>query len=201
MLLLAAALLEAAGRLGASMQCSQTLSDLTTRHKKLEPDKPTTTEQAISTTGHSSSHRRRETQLTERSSTLARGVGSLRGAWQGGGQLFEGFWLIAKSGYLCHVCLHFVLHYLVSTFFYFEKTLVVASGGGSASQRVATFATINSMSAGAVALIQLTATVQHAALPPTITFYAVYKVISYTFDMDGVPVHTGQCLLCMYGLS
>ncbi|KAL3148605.1 hypothetical protein ABBQ38_014033 [Trebouxia sp. C0009 RCD-2024] len=158
MLLLAAALLEAAGRLGASMQCSQTLSDLTTRHKKSEPDKPTQSDQAVSTTGQSSSHRRRETQLTERSSAHGPGVGSLRGAWQGGGQLVEGFWLIAKSGYLCHVCLHFVLHYLVSTFFYFEKTLVVASGGGSASQRVATFATINSMSAGAVALIQLTAT-------------------------------------------
>ena len=75
-------------------------------------------------------------------------------------QLLEGFRLIAKSGYLCHVCLHFVLHYIVSTFFYFERTLVVAGGGGSASQRVATFATINSMSAGAVVLIQLTATVQ-----------------------------------------
>ena len=79
---------------------------------------------------------------------------------RGVGQLLGGFRLIARSGYLCHVCLHFVLHYIVSTFFYFEKTLVVASGGGSASQRVATFATINSMSAGAVALIQLTATVQ-----------------------------------------
>ena len=75
-------------------------------------------------------------------------------------QLLEGFRLIVKSGYLCHVCLHFVLHYIVSTFFYFEKTLVVAGNGGSASQRVATFATLNSMSAGAVALIQLTATVR-----------------------------------------
>ena len=74
-------------------------------------------------------------------------------------QSVEGVRLIAKSGYLCHVCLHFILHYIVSTFFYFEKTLVVASGGGNASQRVATFATLNSMSAGAVALIQLTATV------------------------------------------
>lgn len=194
MLLLAAALLEAAGRLGASMQCSQTLSDLTTRHKKSEPDKPTQSDQAVSTTGQSSSHRRRETQLTERSSAHGPGVGSLRGAWQGGGQLVEGFWLIAKSGYLCHVCLHFVLHYLVSTFFYFEKTLVVASGGGSASQRVATFATINSMSAGAVALIQLTATVHHAALPRTVMFYALYKVISYAVNLDGVRVDPGQYL-------
>jgi len=79
---------------------------------------------------------------------------------QGLAQLLEGFRLIARSGYLCHVCLHFVLHYIVSTFFYFEKTLVVAGGGGTASQRVATFATLNSMSAGAVALIQLTATVR-----------------------------------------
>jgi hypothetical protein len=75
-------------------------------------------------------------------------------------QLLEGFRLIARSGYLCHMCLHFVLQYIVSTFFYFEKTLVVAGGGGTASQRVATFATLNSMSAGAVALIQLTATVR-----------------------------------------
>lgn len=93
--------------------------------------------------------------------------GFISGTWdlsavrRGMSQLLEGFKLIARSGYLCHVCLHFVLHYIVSTFFYFEKTLVVASSGGSASQRVATFATINSMSAGAVALIQLTATVQH----------------------------------------
>ena len=79
-------------------------------------------------------------------------------------QSVEGVRLIAKSGYLCHVCLHFVLHYIVSTFFYFEKTLVVASSGGSASQRVATFATLNSMSAGAVALIQLTATVRTSLL-------------------------------------
>lgn len=78
---------------------------------------------------------------------------------QGLWQAIEGVRLIARSGYLCHVCMHFVLHYVVSTFFYFEKTLVVARSGGSASQRVATFANINSMSAGAVALIQLTATV------------------------------------------
>ena len=57
------------------------------------------------------------------------------------------------------MCLHFVLHYIVSTFFYFEKTLVVATAGGSASQMVATFAVMNSLSAGAVAVLQLTATV------------------------------------------
>ena len=168
MLLFAAALLEAAGRLAAAMQCSETFSDLGAQHKKSEPDKQALDKQAVSNAGHNSSHAKlnhRDARLIKDRPKRAQGVCSLSRAQQGLSQLFEGFWLIAKSGYLCHVCLHFVLHYLVSTFFYFEKTLVVASGGGSASQRVATFATINSMSAGAVALIQLTATVHHASSP------------------------------------
>ena len=176
MLLLAAALLEVAGRLAAGMQCSQTLSNLSAHHKKLEHDtdsQPAKSKQAFSDAVQKGAHSysklsHHDTQLTQGRPQLPQGSSS--GAWQGLSQLFEGFQLIAKSSYLCHVCLHFVLHYLMSTFFYFEKTLVVASSGGSASQRVATFATINSMSAGAVALIQLTATVHtshtsHSFLP------------------------------------
>lgn len=169
MLLLAAALLEVAGRLAAGMQCSETLSDLEVHHKKLEHQtgsQPAQSKQAVLVVVHKGIHghsklSHRDTQGTQERPQRPRG--SSTGAWQGLSQLFEGFRLIAKSSYLCHVCLHFVLHYLVSTFFYFEKTLVVASSGGSASQRVATFATMNSMSAGAVALIQLTATVYYSS--------------------------------------
>ena len=165
MLLLAAALLEVAGRLAAAMQCSETLLDLAAHHKRLEHNtgsQPAHNKQALSAVVDNASHS--HSKLSHHAPQLSpeppqRPRGSFSGARQGLSQLFEGFRLIAKSSYLCHVCLHFVLHYLVSTLFYFEKTLVVASGGGSASQRVATFATINSMSAGAVALIQLTATV------------------------------------------
>ena len=169
MLLLAAALLEVAGRLAAAMQCSETLLDMSAHHKKLEHNigiHPAPSKQAAPKPVHKGGHRNsklgdHDPQLMLEPPQQPRGSSS--GAWQGLTQLFEGFRLIAKSSYLCHVCLHFVLHYLVSTLFYFEKTLVVASGGGSASQRVTTFATINSMSAGAVALIQLTATVQRAS--------------------------------------
>ena len=169
MLLVAAALLEVAGRLASAMQCSETLLDLDAHHKKLEDivgSHPAHSKRAVSNAvhkgGHSSSKlNRHDPQLTLE--PLQKPRGSPTGAWQGLGQLFQGFRLIAKSSYLFHVCLHFVLHYLVSTFFYFEKTLVVASGSGSASQRVATFATINSMSAGAVAIIQFTATVHCAS--------------------------------------
>ena len=165
MLLLAATLLEVAGRLAAAMQSSESLSDLDVHHKKLEYDVGSHlahSRQAVSSYKGGPNH----SKLTEHDTHITHELpkstqGSSRGPSQGLSQLFEGFRLIATSSYLCHVCLHFVLHYLVSTFFYFEKTLVVASGGGSASQRVATFATINSMSAGAVALIQLTATVSY----------------------------------------
>ena len=174
MLLLAAALLEVAGRLAAAMQCSETLSDLGVHHKKHEHNigrHPEHSKQAVPNAVHKGGQS--DSKLSHHDPQLTldppqrphKGPhkGSSSGAWQGLSQLFEGFRLIAKSSYLCHVCLHFVLHYLVSTLFYFEKTLVVASSGGSASQRVATFATINSMSAGAVALIQLTATVHCAS--------------------------------------
>lgn len=170
MLLLAATLLEVAGRLAAAMQSSESLSDLSVHYKKHKNDVGSYTaqsRQAVSSHEGCHSHSHSHSKLSEHDTQLTHELpkstqGSSRGPSQGLSQLFEGFRLIAKSSYLCHVCLHFVLHYLVSTFFYFEKTLVVASGGGSASQRVATFATINSMSAGAVALIQLTATVSYA---------------------------------------
>lgn len=165
MLLVSASLLEAAGRLAAAMQCSDTFSTEAVHYKKAEPDRPES-DHAHAHSRHASSSisqshgkpSQRGTKAVQKNSGNTWGTCDLSGAHQGLSQLFEGFRLIAKSGYLCHVCLHFVMHYLISTFFYFEKTLVVASSGGSASQRVATFATINSMSAGAVALIQLTAT-------------------------------------------
>ena len=102
----------------------------------------------------------RQSQGSEEKSQGSASSCSIQSVQQGLAQLLRGFTLIAKSGYLCHVCLHFVLHYIVSTFFYFEKTMVVATAGGSASQMVATFALMNSLSAGAVAILQLTATVR-----------------------------------------
>lgn len=102
----------------------------------------------------------KQSQGREKMSQGSKSSWSIQSVHQGLAQLLRGFTLIAKSGYLCHVCLHFVLHYIVSTFFYFEKTMVVATAGGSASQMVATFALMNSLSAGAVAILQLTATVR-----------------------------------------
>ena len=169
MLLVSAMLLEAAGRMSTVMQCSDSLPKLAAHQKQHEDELqdlqnvPVLTRQAVSSKGHDQSQSQiKFTQRHGKDITTSMSDGhnmSSSAARHGLNQLFEGFRLISKSGYLCYVCLHFVLHYLVSTFFYFEKTLVVASSGGSASQRVATFATINSMSAGPVALIQLTATV------------------------------------------
>ncbi len=151
--------------MASSMQPTHTFEDLS---KKTEPENNSTlakSRQSSSTPLPSQSQR----DFSRPTATRVPSQGSHGSMWvtwdlsavrRGMAQLLEGFRLIARSGYLCHVCLHFVLHYIVSTFFYFEKTLVVAGGGGTASQRVATFATLNSLSAGAVALIQLTATVR-----------------------------------------
>ena len=187
MLLVSATLLEAAGRLAATMQCSDSLSNEAVHHKKSEPDMHESDHahaqrrHASSSVGHS--HAQSHSKPSQHSTKAARdgsrgtwGACDLSGARQGLSQLFEGFWLIAKSGYLCHVCLHFVMHYLVSTFFYFEKTLVVANSCGSASQRVATFATINSMSAAAVAFIQLTATVCCHAHTSWVLTFLLYRI-------------------------
>lgn len=163
-LMLSAVLLETAGRMAASMQPTRTFEDLS---KKTEADNQyarTTSRQSNLTPvpSQSQSDLSRPPSATRVPSRVTHGsmwiTWDLSAVRRGLAQLLEGFRLIARSGYLCHVCLHFVLHYIVSTFFYFEKTLVVAGGGGTASQRVATFASLNSMSAGAVALIQLTAT-------------------------------------------
>lgn len=94
-----------------------------------------------------------------RISNKGQSMHSMQSLCQGLTELLKGFTMIARSGYLRHVCLHFVLHYIVSTFFYLQKTRVVAAAGGSASQVVASFALMNSLSAAAVAVLQLTATV------------------------------------------
>ena len=162
-LLLSAVLLETAGRMAASIQPTHTSEDLS---KKIEPEDDYAISRRSYSTPLPSQSQSDSLRPTSAARVPSKGThGSMWVTWdlsavrRGLAQLLEGFRLIARSGYLCHVCLHFVLHYIVSTFFYFEKTLVVVGGGGSASQRVATFATLNSMSAGAVALIQLTATV------------------------------------------
>ena len=106
---------------------------------------------------------------------------------QGLAQLLEGFTLIARSGYLCHVCLHFVLHYIVSTSFYFARTLVVATAGGSASQMVATFALMNSLSAGAVAVLQLTATVRPSSAAITSFLIKAITRLNNEAQQSSVP--------------
>ncbi len=152
--------------MAASMQPTHTFENLS---KKTEPENDSTlaTSRQSNSTPLPSQSQGDFSRPTSTTRVPSQGThGSMWVTWdlsavrRGLAQLLEGFRLIARSGYLCHVCLHFVLHYIVSTFFYFEKTLVVAGGGGTASQRVATFATLNSMSAGAVALIQLAATVR-----------------------------------------
>lgn len=183
-LLVSAALLEAAGRLAAKLQTASKHAASVADHQTPEAQHAAApwqqqSHEEGSELGHSSdklSQQSLTTGLTQPSNPANEGKlrsqnnepglhpssgkgWSVQSIQQSLAQLLRGFTLIARSGYLCHVCLHFVLHYVVSTFFYFEKTLVVATAGGSASQMVATFALMNSLSAGAVAVLQLTATV------------------------------------------
>ncbi|GAB4816937.1 hypothetical protein N2152v2_003983 [Parachlorella kessleri] len=74
------------------------------------------------------------------------------------GSSVEGFNLIMRSAYLRHLCLFLVLNYIVSSFFYFEKSLVVATAVQDAASRTAWFAAINSASAFCILGLQLLAT-------------------------------------------
>ncbi|KAI3438810.1 hypothetical protein D9Q98_001227 [Chlorella vulgaris] len=69
----------------------------------------------------------------------------------------EGYRLIRASPYLMHVCAYLALNYITSSFFFFEKTIVVA-GVQDAASRTAWFATINSTSAFFILGLQLLAT-------------------------------------------
>ncbi|KAK9817839.1 hypothetical protein WJX72_002918 [[Myrmecia] bisecta] len=71
---------------------------------------------------------------------------------------WEGFHLISASPYLLHLCAFLVFTTTTSSFFYFEKAMIVASAAGDASSRMALFATINSVSACVIVLLQVAAT-------------------------------------------
>ncbi|KAL4425483.1 hypothetical protein ABPG75_009499 [Micractinium tetrahymenae] len=73
------------------------------------------------------------------------------------GRTLEGYRLIRASPYLLHMCAYLALNYTTSSFFYFEKTLVVARVPDAAS-RTAWFAAINSVSAFFILGLQLLAT-------------------------------------------
>ena len=75
--------------------------------------------------------------------------------------LLRGFRLIAASPYLQHMCASLALGYVISSFFYFERALVVAAAFDNAAARTQTFAIINSVSAAAIVLLQLLATVRN----------------------------------------
>ena len=69
-------------------------------------------------------------------------------------QLPGTFHLIAGSPYLLHICSFLTLNYVTSSFFYFEKSLVVAAAASDAASRTYLFAKINSASGVIIAVVQ-----------------------------------------------
>lgn len=94
---------------------------------------------------------------------LLQGVSPVRplGAdmWQGLTKIWRGFELIAASQYLMHLCAYIALNSMTSSMFYFERSMVVAAAAGDAQTRTTILASINSMSALVIALLQMLATV------------------------------------------
>ena len=75
-------------------------------------------------------------------------------------QLMEGFRLVHKSAYLLSISLFLILASSVSSFMYFQRSLVVAAASDAASSRVAMFASMSGASALGIAALQLLATVR-----------------------------------------
>ena len=75
-------------------------------------------------------------------------------------QLMEGFSLVCKSPYLLSISLFLMLSSSVSSFMYFQRSLVVAAASNAASSRVAIFASMSGASALGIAALQLLATVR-----------------------------------------
>ena len=71
----------------------------------------------------------------------------------------QGFFLILQSSYLQLICLHFILHYITSSWLWFLKTSLFAAASQDAAGQMALFAGVNTASAGAIILLQLLATV------------------------------------------
>jgi hypothetical protein len=73
-----------------------------------------------------------------------------------GASLTSALRLIRGSHYLCHLCVFLFMNAMVSSMFYFTKTLMVAhSGLDTSSLRTAWFAAVNSMSAGVMLVLQV----------------------------------------------
>ncbi len=70
-------------------------------------------------------------------------------------RLLDSFRLIAASPYLRHLCAFLTLNYVVSSFFYFERSLVVAAAAQDAVGRMRLFAGINSASGAVIAVVQV----------------------------------------------
>ena len=71
----------------------------------------------------------------------------------------QGFSLILQSSYLQLICLHYILHYITSSWLWFLKTSLFAAASQDAAGQMALFAGVNTASAGAIILLQLRATV------------------------------------------
>ena len=69
-------------------------------------------------------------------------------------RFLDSFRLIAASPYLRHLCAFLTLNYVVSSFFYFERSLVVAAAARDAVGRTRMFAAINSASGAVIAVVQ-----------------------------------------------
>ncbi|CAI7876603.1 unnamed protein product [Closterium sp. NIES-53] len=88
------------------------------------------------------------------------GRASSRGTRQSGGlrEVVAGVRLVLSSSYLLHVCAFLMLTAIVSSFFYFERSSVVATSVVDPVQRRKAIANINSLSAVATVVFQLTLT-------------------------------------------
>ncbi|CAI6007246.1 unnamed protein product [Closterium sp. NIES-64] len=88
------------------------------------------------------------------------GRASSRGTRQSGGlrEVVAGVRLVLSSSYLLHVCAFLMLTAVVSSFFYFERSSVVATSVVDPVQRRKAIANINSLSAVATVVFQLTLT-------------------------------------------
>ena len=70
-------------------------------------------------------------------------------------RLLDSFRLIASSPYMRHLCAFLTLNYVVSSFFYFERSMVVAAAARDAVGRTRLFAAINSASGAVIAVVQV----------------------------------------------
>lgn len=78
-------------------------------------------------------------------------------------EYLHSFRMIYASPYLVHICGYLMSSSSISACLYFEKQLAVAAASNRSSERIKLFANINSLSACAIMLLQLTVTVRGPA--------------------------------------